>query len=103
MQAYIHCNQCGKLIEAEKTHNGIAACWLGHCCGFGQDAAIGSETYDSRGKGGGIMKGVRIKYWQQDTIDTGHWVLTGLMKENDAAKHVHMYDRGRIVDNDEEY
>ena len=45
MQAYIHCSQCGKLIEAERTHNGVCACWLGHCCGFGQDAMIGEEVY----------------------------------------------------------
>ena len=45
MQAYIHCSQCEKLIEAERTHNGICACWLGHCCGFGQDAMIGEEVY----------------------------------------------------------
>ena len=33
---HIHCGDCGKLIPAEKTHNGICSCWLGHCCGFGQ-------------------------------------------------------------------
>jgi len=43
--AYIKCHQCGKLIEAERTHNGVCACWLGHCCGFGQDATIGDEIY----------------------------------------------------------
>ena len=43
--AYIRCHQCDKLIEAEKTHNGVCPCWLGHCCGFGQDAAIGEEVY----------------------------------------------------------
>ncbi|MCK9435211.1 MAG: hypothetical protein M0R32_10450 [Candidatus Cloacimonetes bacterium] len=42
---YIRCHQCDKLIPAEKTHNGISSCWLGHCCGFGQDAAIGDEIY----------------------------------------------------------
>ena len=43
--AYIRCRQCDKLIKAEKTHNGICECWLGHCCGFGQDAMIGDEVY----------------------------------------------------------
>jgi len=44
IQAYIHCHQCDKLIFAEKTHNGICEVWLGHCCGFGQDAPIGEEV-----------------------------------------------------------
>lgn len=44
-QPHIHCKTCGKLIVAEKTHNGIAPCWLGHCCGFGQDACEGEEIY----------------------------------------------------------
>jgi len=43
-EAYIHCRTCGKIIRAERTHNGIWECWLGHCCGFGQDAAIGDEV-----------------------------------------------------------
>lgn len=34
--SYIRCWECGKLILAEKTNNGLADCWLGHCCGFGQ-------------------------------------------------------------------
>ena len=46
--AYIQCRQCDRLIEAERTHNGISECWLGHCCGFGQDAAIGEEVYMSK-------------------------------------------------------
>ena len=44
-QAYINCGECNKLIEAERTHNGIAPCWLGHHCGYGQTANIGAETY----------------------------------------------------------
>ena len=42
---HISCHQCGKMIVAELTNNGVGPCWLGHCCGFGQDAAIGSEVY----------------------------------------------------------
>ena len=42
---HIKCHQCGRLIPAEKTHNGVCECWLGHCCGFGQDAAIGEEKW----------------------------------------------------------
>ena len=34
--SYIRCGECGKLILAEKTNNGLCDCWLGHCCGFGQ-------------------------------------------------------------------
>ena len=34
--SYIRCGDCGRLIPAEKTNNGLADCWLGHCCGFGQ-------------------------------------------------------------------
>jgi len=49
------------------------------------------------------IKGVRIKYWQQDTIETGHWQLTGLLRLKDAKKFLHLYDRGEIIDNDEEY
>jgi len=49
---YIHCHQCGKLISAEKTHNGICQVWLGHCCGFGQDAPIGEEVYPVVSKDG---------------------------------------------------
>ena len=33
---YIRCGNCGKLIPADKTNNGLADCWLGHCCGYGQ-------------------------------------------------------------------
>jgi hypothetical protein len=33
---HIRCGDCGKLIPAERTNNGLADCWLGHCCGFGQ-------------------------------------------------------------------
>ena len=47
--AYIHCNNCGKVIPAEMTHNGVCSCWLGHCCGFGQDAAIGDEITEGTG------------------------------------------------------
>ena len=42
--AHILCNNCGKVIPAERTHNGVCECWLGHCCGYGQDAAIGAEV-----------------------------------------------------------
>jgi len=42
-EAYIYCRQCGKAVKAQRTHNGICECWLGHCCGFGQDAMIGEE------------------------------------------------------------
>ena len=49
------------------------------------------------------MKAVRIKYWVQDTIETGHWELTGLLKEKDAEKTVHLYERGEVIDNNEDY
>jgi hypothetical protein len=49
------------------------------------------------------MKAVRIEYWVQDINETGHLTLTGLIKPKIAEKHLHLYERGKIVDNDEEY
>jgi len=51
------------------------------------------------------MKGLRIRYWVQDTHETGHYELTAMVKEKDAPKHLELYkgQSGEIVDNDEEY
>jgi len=39
---------------------------------------------------------VRIKYWRQDTVESGHWELTGLMKEILAKKVLSSFDLGEI-------
>ena len=45
---------------------------------------------------------VRIKYWQQETIESGQFVLTGLMPLRAARKLVNEFEDGTIV-SDSEY
>ena len=46
---------------------------------------------------------VRIKYWQQETMESGRWVLTGLMSVKSAKVLIDSksLERGRIVDDSE--
>ena len=45
------------------------------------------------------MMDVRIKYWNQDTIESGRWCVSGLMSLDTARKIVEygLYDRAEIV------
>lgn len=49
------------------------------------------------------MKMVRIKYWIQRHGESGHWALTGLMKESAALRRLTYgwYDQGEIVEDSE--
>ena len=44
---------------------------------------------------------VRIKYWQQETIESGRFILTGLMPLKTAKKLVNEFERGTIVSDSE--
>ena len=35
----------------------------------------------------------RIKYWHQDTEESGHWALTGTMSKSTASKQSKILDR----------
>ncbi len=50
-----------------------------------------------------MQKMVRIRYWRQDTLEAGHFVLSGLMTYNDALKLLnwHIYERAEIVEDSE--
>jgi len=45
---------------------------------------------------------VQIKYWQQDTQESGHWAKTKPMPRNKAEQIVNSFPRGEIVDDDQE-
>jgi len=52
------------------------------------------------------MKAYRIKFWIQDTLESGHLETTGLIKESDIDKYDWMkeyYERVEILDWDEDY
>lgn len=49
------------------------------------------------------MKAVRIKHWIQDTAESGHWELTGMIKKTQVEKVLYLYDNPEIIDNDEDY
>jgi len=57
----------------------------------------------SQSAGKDKMKAVRIEYWVQDTLESGHWELTGLLKKDQAELLRLSLERGRIVDNDEDF
>jgi hypothetical protein len=43
---------------------------------------------------------VRIKYWHQDTAESGRWCLTGLMSVDTAKKMLesNVFERPQIVE-----
>jgi len=45
---------------------------------------------------------VQIKYWQQDTQESGHWAKTKPMSRTKAEQIVNSFPRGEIVDDDQE-
>ena len=49
------------------------------------------------------MKAVRIKHWIQDTDESGHWELTGLIKKPVVSKVIELYESAQIIDNDEDW
>lgn len=54
------------------------------------------------------MKAIRIAYWVQDTQESGHWELTGLIPrhrftDEQLAEIYNKYSQWRIIDDDEEY
>ena len=54
------------------------------------------------------MKAFRIEYWVQDTMESGHWELTGLIPKyrftgEKLAELLKWYPQGHIIDNDEVY
>jgi len=38
-----------------------------------------------------------IKYWQQDTLETGRWMKTELMTEENAKVAKELYERSEII------
>ena len=51
-----------------------------------------------------VDKMVRIRYWYQETMESGRWMLTGLMP-SDSALRIHesrLYEQSEIV-TDSEY
>ncbi len=50
-----------------------------------------------------MQKMVRIRYWRQDTLEAGHFVLSGLLTYNEALKILdcNIYERAEIVEDSE--
>ncbi len=50
-----------------------------------------------------MQKMVRIRYWRQDTLEAGHYVLSCLMLLDNALKllDLHIYERAEIVEDSE--
>jgi uncharacterized membrane protein YgcG len=57
-----------------------------------------AEKKQQQGVAEGLAELVQIKYWQQDTMESGRWVKTKPMPRTTAEKVVDSFPRGEIVD-----
>ncbi len=44
---------------------------------------------------------VRIRYWSQETIESGRWMLSGLVSKATAERILKTYERAEIVPDSE--
>jgi len=70
-------------------------------CPFNTDCEEDNPHYKCRHRVTG--KKVRIKYWSQETVESGSWCLTGLMSFDAARKCLNnsLFELSEIVEDSE--